>query len=277
MGWTLSESVDEFLEAAGAMLEANPAENTVLLTVSARVAEAGPNALGPEPARFGWWRDDERSPVAGAVLVTPPYPLRLSLMPDLAAAELVAALPTWSGEVSGKTAIVSAFVDAWVARTGGTATIRLEQALYRLGELVPPNVPGHARHAVAADRTLLVAWFLSFADELRIPHGNPESWVDSRLVSGSIQIWEDGEPVSIAGRSAVIAEMARIGPVYTPPRWRGRGYGSAVTAAATADALARGAGQVVLFTDLANPTSNSIYRKIGYRPIGDEVIVDLRR
>jgi len=42
-----------------------------------------------------------------------------------------------------------------------------------------------------------------------------------------------------------------------------------VTAEATAAALAGGAGHVALYTDLANPTSNSIYQAIGYRPDHD--------
>ena len=55
------------------------------------------------------------------------------------------------------------------------------------------------------------------------------------------------------------------------------GFASAATAAASADALARGAEEVLLYTDLANPTSNSIYQQIGYRPVADEVIIDLQR
>ncbi len=81
----------------------------------------------------------------------------------------------------------------------------------------------------------------------------------------------------MAGSSAVIAGMARIGPVYTPPAQRRHGYASAVaSAAASADALARRADQVLLYTDLANPTSNAIYRAIGFEPIGDDVTVELR-
>jgi predicted GNAT family acetyltransferase len=63
--------------------------------------------------------------------------------------------------------------------------------------------------------------------------------------------------------------MTRIGPVYTPPEQRGHGYGTAVTAAATAWALGAGAREVCLFTDLANPVSNAIYPRVGYRPLLD--------
>ena len=66
-------------------------------------------------------------------------------------------------------------------------------------------------------------------------------------------------------------------PVYTPPEHRGTGYGSAVTAAVSQHALDAGARDVILFTDLANPTSNSIYQKIGYRPVYDSTELEFTR
>ena len=276
MGWTLSASVTEFLAAAGPLLEAHPAQNTVLLTVSARIATVGADAFGDGPPLFGWWRADERSPVSGAMVVTPPFPLRLSAMPVHAAAELVGELPSWPGEVAGPPPIAEEFATAWSAQTGGTVHTRLEERLYRLGELAVPSAPGESVRASSEHRDLLVDWIGAFADELNIPHGDPEGVVDSRLDSGSIALWQVDEPVSIAAASQVVAGMARIGPVYTPPQWRGHGYGSASTAAASEDALARGATDVVLFADVANPTSNSIYQKIGFRAIADDVILALQ-
>jgi predicted GNAT family acetyltransferase len=73
----------------------------------------------------------------------------------------------------------------------------------------------------------------------------------------------------MAAVTAPAAGVARVGPVYTPPAHRRRGHGSAVTAAATTAAIAGGAEDVVLYTDLANATSNAIYQAIGYRPDHD--------
>jgi predicted GNAT family acetyltransferase len=67
--------------------------------------------------------------------------------------------------------------------------------------------------------------------------------------------------------------MARDGPVYTPPDQRGRGFGAAVTAAVSQGALEAGAEEVLLFTDLANPTSNRIYQRLGYRAFEDLVVL----
>jgi predicted GNAT family acetyltransferase len=76
----------------------------------------------------------------------------------------------------------------------------------------------------------------------------------------------------MAARHPVTFGVARIGPVYTPPALRGRGYGSAATAAATRDVLEE-AAVPVLYTDLANPTSNKIYQQLGYYPVEDRAHV----
>jgi predicted GNAT family acetyltransferase len=62
--------------------------------------------------------------------------------------------------------------------------------------------------------------------------------------------------------------VVRIGPVYTPPELRRRGYAGSAVAAASRRALTAGAHTCMLFTDLANPTSNKIYAEVGYRAIG---------
>jgi predicted GNAT family acetyltransferase len=97
--------------------------------------------------------------------------------------------------------------------------------------------------------------------------------VSSRLAYGGQFLWEtagqSGEPVATAARTPVVGGMARVAPVYTPPEHRGKGYGGAVTVAVSRDALEAGAREVVLFTDLANPTSNALYQRLGYRPVSD--------
>ncbi|WP_405819688.1 GNAT family N-acetyltransferase [Streptomyces sp. NBC_00838] len=80
----------------------------------------------------------------------------------------------------------------------------------------------------------------------------------------------------MASVSPVVAGQARVSPVYTPPRLRGRGYGGAVTAAISRAARESGAEQVLLFTDLANPTSNALYRRLGYRPLTDSQALTFR-
>jgi predicted GNAT family acetyltransferase len=66
--------------------------------------------------------------------------------------------------------------------------------------------------------------------------------------------------------------MVRIGPVFTPPESRRHGYAGAVTAAISRAAREL-VGEVLLFTDLSNPTSNAIYQRIGYRPVQDRLVL----
>ncbi|MFD8787914.1 GNAT family N-acetyltransferase [Kitasatospora sp. NPDC059599] len=284
MTWTFSTSLDDFRARAGAVLAARPAENTVLLTIAHRLAESGLDVFGGPPV-FGWWRAEEGGPVEGAFLQTPPFDPRLSFMPEAAAAELAVALAaagtglTTVNGIAGATDAVRAFAAAWTAATGTEQSVRVEERLYRLGRLTDPPRPPAGRHrpAGSADRELVIRWYREFLAEAKVELPDVPRAVDEKTAAGGLHLWEDGgEPVALAGTSPVLVGMSRVGPVYTPVEHRGRGYGSAVTAAASAHVLTCGATEVLLYTDLANPTSNSIYQQIGYRPVEDCLIVDFR-
>ncbi|GAA0254854.1 GNAT family N-acetyltransferase [Saccharothrix mutabilis subsp. mutabilis] len=216
--------------------------------------------------------------VVGAALRTPPFPLEVTGLPVRWAPAVAEALAHEDVElpgVSGRRDSVEAFVLAWTERTRWNAEERQSLRLFRLDELDPPrDVPGSARLATEADLDLLVRWHYAFVDE-SVPHepdlDRSRRFVERALAVGTGQVlWVDGdEPVSLAAASTPLSGMSRVAPVYTPPEHRGRGYGSAVTAAVSTWAMEAGAEHVVLFTDLANPVSNSIYQRIGYRPVTD--------
>jgi predicted GNAT family acetyltransferase len=92
--------------------------------------------------------------------------------------------------------------------------------------------------------------------------------VDTRLGDGGAFVWDDGGPVSVVALSPPVAGVPRIGPVYTPPAYRRRGYAGMAVAEVSRRALAAGAKRCMLFTDLANPTSNKIYAEVGYHRFG---------
>ena len=143
---------------------------------------------------------------------------------------------------------------------------RMQQRLFRLDQMHPPHgVLGHARRAVESDRAMVRSWYAAFAAEAGATDSGVDRnrVIDRALTAGECWLWQDpsGAPVSLAARRPVIAGSARIGPVFTPAQHRARGYGSAVTAAATADVLDDGAVPV-LFTDLANPTSNPDFARV---------------
>ncbi|MEV0201189.1 GNAT family N-acetyltransferase [Nonomuraea sp. NPDC050691] len=263
--WTFTEDVAEYAAAAEPFLLADPVRNTVPLTVLANIREG----MAVEGAVFGWWTS--RGEVRGAVFRTPPRALVLADMPVEAAAAL-------AEEYAGEIPILvgpRAAVDAACAALGRSGEVRAER-LYRLGALKPPGTPGRGRVATAGDFPLMVTWMDAFGAEVRMDVGDTVEAATRRLAQRDLVVWEaDGVPVSLAGVSPAMGGVCRIGPVYTPPACRGHGYGSAVTAYASRMALDERGDEVVLFTDLANPTSNAIYQAIGYEPVGDYAHVTL--
>jgi predicted GNAT family acetyltransferase len=134
---------------------------------------------------------------------------------------------------------------------------------------------GTARIAGDSDRALVVDWFHAFHADIQETARAVDDMVDDRLSYGGVTVWEvDGRPVSMVGVSRPEGGAVRVNAVYTPPQMRGRGYGAAVTSTVTQAALDAGADDVVLFTDLANPTSNALYQRLGYRPVEDRSVVE---
>lgn len=272
MSWTLTGDFARYVGEAEPFLRADLAENTIALTVIETLRAQGPDVFGPDPL-FGWFH---AGGVRGACLRTGTYPLLLSAMPERAAESLADVLTGHDlPGVSGDAPAVRAFAARWERRTGTIACVLMRQRLYRLESLeVGPLPSGGPRVAGASDRDLVREWFAVFEQESGAGGTENPRLVDDRLSYGGVLLWEvAGEPVSLAARTRVVAGMTRIGPVYTPPDRRRRGYGAAVTAALTRSALDAGAGQVLLFTDLANPTSNGIYQRIGYRAVSDRLML----
>ncbi|WP_274565153.1 GNAT family N-acetyltransferase [Streptomyces spiramyceticus] len=273
MTWTFTDDLDEYLATAGAAVAARPAENTLLLTIAETLRRRGSDAYGEGAPRFGWWRGADGG-VDGALVWTPPHAVMVGAVPAEAVAPLAEACGIFgSPAVSAERETAEALAAEW-RRAGVAATTVVEQRLYRLAELTPPvpAPPGRARVATAADRELLVDWVNAFRRDTGQPAPGAGRAVDDRVSYGGLTLWEhEGTPVSMAGVSRPAAGTVRVAPVYTPPEQRGRGYAAAVTAAVSGAALEAGAEEVLLFTDLANPTSNGVYQRIGYRPVADRV------
>ncbi|MFJ2955563.1 GNAT family N-acetyltransferase [Streptomyces sp. NPDC087270] len=276
MGWTFTPSVAEFTAAAGGFLDRHPLETNVLRTVCGTLRRRGPDAYGAQPPVFGWWRTGDEGAVQAAFLRTPPYPPLLAPGTRQSSRELAAG---WEGPLDGARGdadAVRAFGEAWRERTGAAPRVVREQRLHRLGALTPrsPAPPGRARVAGERDLGLLLRWHQEFARDIGEPMPGAERVVADALRFGGRVLWEvDGEPVAMAGMTSPEDGAVRVVAVYTPAALRGRGYAGAVTAAVSRAALDTGARDVVLFTDLANPVSNHVYRRLGYVPVRDQLVV----
>jgi ribosomal protein S18 acetylase RimI-like enzyme len=281
MTWTVAASLDELTAAADDHLRSDPVRNTVTLTVLSSLRHSGLSAFGDGPPVFGWHETAEGT-VDCTFLQTGPFPLLLSALPPGSAASLLEALragPGLPAAVNIPQLAEASFLTAWETATAGTGTARMRSRLHRLAGLVPPDPApaGIARLAGPDDRDLLVRWHEDFASEAESGAGeNAARTVDDRLSHSGLLLWQAGdEHVAMAGSTRAVAGVVRIAGVYTPPAHRRRGYGGAVTAAASQAALDAGAAAVVLYTDLSNPTSNALYARLGFRPVEDRVVLDL--
>jgi uncharacterized protein len=269
------DSVDAFLDLAGPFLAAREAEHNLLWGISSGVRDH-PEIYSEGTPSFAAVTDGDARVVA-ATLRTPPYNQVLSEVDDLDAVEVIAdalreePLPG----LLGPTESASRFAVNWTELTGQPARRATAERIFRLERVIPPARPASGRWRIAEprDRELVADWVTAFSFEVgNAPPPNALETAD-RWIAGThrrLYLWEDGgEVVSLAGAGGETPNGIRIGPVYTPSDRRGRGYASALTAAASQDQLDRGRRFVFLFTDLANPTSNKIYRAIGYEAVCD--------
>ncbi|MFF9059767.1 GNAT family N-acetyltransferase [Streptomyces sp. NPDC014882] len=273
--WHLTEDVDEFLARAGGFLRSRPALHTTPLSVTEK--------LRTQPTEGVVFGALERAGEVEATFYR--FPARglsvTSLTPgqaDALAARLIAlghSLP-W---VTADDGTATAFAEAWRRRTGATPTVRVRLRLHRLGTLTPPEpMPaGRARLAGERDHEHLMRWCREFAadvaEDVTIDAG---TWAGTRFAEKHYTFWEtpDGTPVSMAGANPMAGGQVRVDPVHTPAHLHGRGYAGAVTAEVSRAALAAGAEEVVLYTNAANPTSNALYRRLGYVPLTDFTVYD---
>lgn len=264
-----------FVAAAGPWVARDPVRHNVVATVSAGAALVG--------AELRWAVARQDGAPVGAAICTPPRPVLLTGMPAAVAAELAARLAAETFATSGITgppAEAEAFAGAWTAATGTKVGARNALGLYRADAVAaPPGVSGSVRAAGEDDVALLTAWVAAFVTELdrtnldaKESPPEPEGLLRSRMAGDRLRLWVvDGRPVAMASTSPPVDGVSRVSLVYTPPEDRRHGYAGAVTAAVTAQELASGAVACMLYTERANPTSNAVYRRIGYVDLGDHL------
>jgi predicted GNAT family acetyltransferase len=280
-----SDDATAFLEEAEELLLADEARHNLILGLAGTVRDS-PDLY---PLR-SFWLARHGSKIVGAAMRTPPYNLVLARP---AAPEALEALANAISEelpgVVGTVPESEEFAELWAARSVSRARTHMRQGVYALEQVETLSpAPGSPRVATAEDRDLVLRWWLAFGDEVLHEGGpgreNAAAMVDHRIGAErrGILLWEDeGEPVSFAGWGGRTPNGIRVGPVYTPRELRGRGYATALTAELSQRLLDGrlfdgGRRFCFLYTDLANPTSNAIYERIGYRRVAEsaEVLFD---
>jgi ribosomal protein S18 acetylase RimI-like enzyme len=256
----------EVLDLADAFLRTEPVRHNLIATLLHRCAAAG------ERGRFVVAVDDEgvrgisfQWPETFVATVTPmPRQVIEAVVDALARDDM--ALPG----VSGEAATAAAFAGRWTERTRATARPVEGQRLYEVDRVRGARpTPGACRRATADDHDLAARWLGAFAAEIGEPLSvDPAVAARARSDAGELWIWDHDGPMALLGLSRPEHGAVRVGPVYTPPERRGLGYASALVGECSASVRTQG-DRCLLYADLANPTSNAIYRRLGYSAVAE--------
>ncbi|KKD37500.1 MAG: GNAT family N-acetyltransferase [Limnoraphis robusta] len=247
------------------------AEHNLLLGISQTLIHS-PERYGSEPYLA---TVEEEGKILAVAMRTPPYNFLLSKIENFAAIEVIAqdlyekqiSLPG----VSGLTAETETFAQKWHSLTHQAYEIEMHLRIHQLKQVEAiSKVNGFLRLATENDRALLFNWYEQFIQEAAPSEPTSiEKTVDYHLSQNHIYLWQNEVPVSMASATEATQNSSRIGPVYTPPEYRKKGYASACVATLSQQLLNQGYQACYLYTDLANPTSNHIYKTIGYQPVCD--------
>jgi hypothetical protein len=260
-----------FLDRAEIHLRRSEVENIVLLSIAG--PRGTPSSVIGEESYLAVVEDGP-DVVACAVRFWPDRVLisrgRQEALEHLVS-DLTSKYPSLPG-VHGPEPDVSHFADLWARRIGVPPRLGMRLRLFEARTVQPLSArpSGQLRIAEEADCPLIAQWARAFrSDADPYNPADPDEEARRRVSRRSVFVWEDGRPVSMAAWAGRTGRGVRVNFVYTPPEYRGRGFASACVADLTQRLLTEGHAFCCLFADLANPTSNRIYQRIGYQPVCD--------
>ena len=266
----------EFLNHAGKFLAKDEARYGLILGL-AKVVEINPHRYGKEAP---WFCSINTGTEINAVAMrTPPHMVILAHfsgnLETIAETLIIAVSKQYSviPGVVGDKELVDIFTKHWCIEFNIQIKETMAQRIFRLDKVNEvPLSSGRFRVATMADKELLARWFRAFRIDVSGQEMNkPEVNFIPALEFGWIFLWEDGKPVSMATKNRPTEKGMNVGGVYTPPELRGKGYATSCVAELSRNILQSGKEFCMLYTDLSNPTSNSIYKKIGFKEVGDSV------
>jgi predicted GNAT family acetyltransferase len=268
----------DFINAAGDVLKSDEARYGLIYGIARRVVEKL-HYYGEEDPLF--YTVFDGNTVNALAWRTPPFPVGLAWHagePKEAVSLLIGAIRERWAEIPGvlgEREITTPFAEKWCRTFGTSIKSTMAQRIYRLDTVNDvTNVSGEMRSATPEDKDLISEWRQAFFNDIygESQRDKPDIDFTPNIEKGDIYLWEDaGKPVSIAIKSRPTEHGMTISMVYTPREQRRRGYATACVAGVCREILKSGYDFCTLYTDLSNPTSNSIYMKIGFKPVCDSV------
>ena len=275
MNCTIHKNPMDFLDICRPALEAKEAVYNLMLGISIRLVK-NPLFYGSQPL-LATVIEGEKLDLAA--LMTPPYKLQIAQFNtgSLESVKLLASTIHECGwhvpAVVSEEKVAGTFAVRWSELVGTTIHAGMRQRIYELRKVNPLQHPdGVFRQAKIDDLDRVIKWSHLFHVDCFGDSENQE--IDDRqtrtlVEEGNLFFWCDPEPVSMAGLTRPTPRGISVSFVYTPPEFRRKGYASAVVARLSQYCLESGREFCTLYTDLSNPTSNSIYQKIGYNAVAD--------
>ena len=265
---SFSDNAGWVLEKAKVFLRSKPVHNNVILTLlHARVKHF---ILGR------YWVATDGNAVVGVAFQSPlNLPAIVTPMESNVVRSVVDAISDAKVKlpgVGGDATTAAHFAGQWAERQKSAVVPFMGQRIYEVEEVEEPaGVKGDLRKAVPSDQERLIDWVRHFwADTNAVQESNAESLVDRRVSAGQVWLWDSAGPVSMAGLTPPVEGVVRVQLVYTPPEHRGKGYASACVASLSKQVRDEG-HRCILYTDLGNPISNSVYRRIGYSVVAEGI------
>ena len=271
----------ELISLAGAYLEQHESENNLPIGLVYKLSES-PHYYGSKSPLLLSILEQEK--VVGVAIMTPPKRIILSRINT----EVLAAIThlvhhlrrinTRTPGVVGPAVEAQAFSDCWVEGTFGVSPrVAMRMRVFEARKVTDMSLSsGKLRLARPDDHLLMAKWIANFSEEIREPVDldSAKNHAERSINGRELYIWDDGEPVCIAKEARPTRNGTTINTVYTPPEHRNNGYATSCVWSLTQKMLTDRYSFCSLYTDLSNPTSNSIYSRIGYAPVGDALVFD---
>lgn len=267
------------------LLMRDEAQNMILLG-NLIIGNKGEDKTGwRDPADWVMATVSDTEGILLTALMTPPHNLTLYATGNIIDRQsvkcLIDGLAAYSiPGVTTEKNLAELFAKEYTNRKGLAFHTSMSQRIYEL-TAVNPHVKqlGTVRLLREADLYFFPYWLQAFyaagtygSTEMFIPQDIDE--YRYRLSSKKLYVLEvDGSPVSMAGFTREMQTAIGVAFVYTPPYYRGKGFASSCVAQLSQMALDKGFTRCVLYTDLSNPVSNSIYQKIGYTLVCDSLML----
>jgi predicted GNAT family acetyltransferase len=176
--------------------------------------------------------------------------------------------------VTGEINVAKSFMEKWTKISGCNCKINMNLRIFKLTMVEKYNRPsGIFRSAEKRDIEKIIEFITEFYVSINeiVDIGFVKEIAENGIKNNDIFVWENSEIVSMAKKQRPTKHGMAVSHVYTPIEYRRKGYATAVVAELSQNILDSGKTFCTLYTDLSNPTSNSIYRKIGYYPISDSI------